>query len=208
MKNGELEEKDVNAIFNAMDELIEDARSAKGPDLHPLLRDRIILRLVYSAGLRISEILEIDADSWNEPLNHGEDNSTTATIDIRRSDRILKIKISDNMLIEMIKEYVRDVRPQFLMEAHAFETAMFLSQHGRPLTNSSIINRMKRVLERAGLGGQGVTLHKLRYAGIIARFANMDEEKAAYLCGDHGLQNIDRFLYFPPLDTPDTPDGD
>ena len=185
MNHEGLTEKDVDAIFNTMDALIEDARATKGPELHPLLRDRIILRLMYSAGLRILEILEIEADSWREPAHHGEDNSTTATVDIRQSGRILKIRISDNMLIEMLKEYIRDIRPELMKKALPGESAMFLSLHGKRLTISLIMNRMRHVLERAGLGGQGITLHKLRQAGIIARLANMDEGKAAYPRGHH-----------------------
>jgi site-specific recombinase XerD len=203
MNHEGLEEKDVNAIFNTIDELIENARTANEATLNPLLRDRIILRLTYLAGLRVSEILAIDIDAWSEPSNREDGNYTAATIDIQRSRRILKIKISDSLLIEMLREYIRDSRPQLLIEAIPGETAMFLSLHGRRLTISAILHRMNRVLERAGLGGLGITIHRLRYAGVMAKIVNIDEENGAHLRGYSSTGTIDRFLDLLPLDSID-----
>lgn len=207
MNYGGLEENDVDVIFNTIDALIEDACATNEATLNPLLRDRIILRLMYLAGLRVSEILAIDADSWSEPSSHGAGNSTAATIDIWRSSRFLKIKISDTILIEMLREYIRDVRPQLLTEALPGEPALFLSLHGKRLTMSSVRHRMNRVLERAGLDGLGITIHKLRYAGVMAKIVNIDEENGAHLRGESSLQNIDRFLDLLPLDAADTPNS-
>ncbi len=116
-------------------EILEILKAASGDDLLGL-RDKAILELLYSVGLRNSELRSIelsDIDFNNELIRiHGKGGK----------ERINPI---GRVALDYIQEYISRSRPYLLHRNHPTDV-LFLSKRGKPLSIDSlpdIINRCK-----------------------------------------------------------------
>ena len=122
----------------------------KGGDLTKI-RDRAILNLLYSAGLRVSEAADLKLYALS--LQSG-------SLTVRGKgdkDRVVPIGQS---CVDLLKDYL-EIRPILLDGASRDE--IFVNKNGRKMTRQSIWSLVKVYAKMAGLGDK-VTPHTFRHS--------------------------------------------
>lgn len=114
------------------------------------IRDRAMLEVFYSTGLRRFELCRLDLADYQ---------AERRTLTVRRGkghkDRVVPIGAR---AIAWVERYLREVRPRLCLDTR--ETAMFLTGYGGPF-NPDVVSRMVRDwLESLGLKG---SCHLLRH---------------------------------------------
>jgi len=122
-------------------------------DMHSLqgFRDRVIIELVYTAGLRIGEVLLLDVadiDLRNDVITVRRGKGNKA--------RLVPLLESAKFLL---KEYISQVRPYLL--AGVQDDCLMVNRDGRRLKVNTIIARIREYGSRAGVR---VTSHMFRHA--------------------------------------------
>ena len=131
-------------------------------------RDRALLELLYSSGLRISEALELDRQDLSL------DNASVRVIG--KGDRERLVPVGD-VAIAALERYLREVRPAWLALAATRPAGpaprgrrsdtrggpVFLSSRGRRLGRMDAWRIIRRAAVLAGLTGT-VTPHTLRHS--------------------------------------------
>ena len=125
------------------------------PDIKdPLgIRDRTILELFYSTGLRRTELANLEQTDLNRDRQ---------TLQIRqgkgRKDRVLPI---GNRVLVWLENYLETVRPLLALEPG--EKALFLTSYGEPF-NPDVLSRMvSKFIKTADIGRPG-SCHLLRHS--------------------------------------------
>ncbi len=116
------------------------------------LRDRAILELFYSSGLRLSELVDLDLTDINLA-----DELVTVTGKGQKT-RTLPV---GSFAIKALQQWL-NVRTDISVQANA-TSAIFLSQQGKRLAQRSIQARLKKYSLQQGLG-QTVHPHMLRHS--------------------------------------------
>ena len=130
----------------------ETARLLNTPDTSDIygLRDKAILEVLYSCGVRLAEIHGIDLDDINFPgreiLVRGKGS---------KERWVLFGQPTENAL----QEYLRESRPKLLDSP---TQALFLNRYGQRLSRRSYENLVRRYSAGAGLR-DGVHTHTLRH---------------------------------------------
>ncbi len=135
------------------------------------LRDRAILELLYASGLRVSELVSLDAD-------HLDLDGKTVSCK-GRGDKQRMIPVSDRAA-EALAEYVRRGRP--VLANRAEETALFVNPRGERLTRQGLWLIIKEYVKEAEIPVQ-VTPHTLRHSFAVH-----------LLTGGADLQNVQHLL--------------
>lgn len=117
------------------------------------LRDRAILEVFYSTGIRRSELVN---------LKLHDISLSRKTLYVRNGkggkDRLLPI---GERACEWIRQYLEQGRSQLLLDIN--EQTLFLSDYGEPFPDSKLGDRVKRYMKNAGLNVPG-SCHLLRHA--------------------------------------------
>ena len=113
-------------------------------------RDRAILELFYSSGLRLAELHGLDCDAFESDLS-----------EVRVTGK------GSRQRIVPVGRKAREALRAWLLErgnhADAGETALFVSSRGRRLSRTSIGTRLAHWARRAGIGVK-VHPHRLRHS--------------------------------------------
>lgn len=127
-------------------------------------RDFCILTLFLNCGMRLSELCglnlsDIRADGSMRILGKGN------------KERIVYL----NQACTDALDAYRKVRPQEGLRG-ADREALFISREHRRISNKTVQHIVKSYLEKAGLGGQGFSTHKLRHtaATLMYQHGNVD----------------------------------
>jgi site-specific recombinase XerD len=161
----------ITILFDAIDEAIREAGRFGSKNFRPLQRDKAMFFTVYAAGTRASETLGINLGSFY-PNPHFPEFEEFGTISVwgkganGSGPKHRMVPVTHALLPEVLRWYIKNVRPFFLKNADANETALFLSERGTRLKISSFENRFQRVLDLAGLGAEGFTPHCLRHSSV------------------------------------------
>jgi len=125
------------------------------PDvMDPLgLRDRCMLELFYSTGIRRSELTNLEFTDLNQERN---------TLQVRQGknhkDRVVPV---GSRALNWLIRYLDEVRPRLLLGSH--EKALFLTSYGEPF-NPDVISRMvSKFIKQAEIGKAG-SCHILRHS--------------------------------------------
>ena len=133
-----------------MDLLLNSPRDHGGP---LALRDIALLEVLYSSGLRATEICLIGMDEFNSTLGvliiHGKGSK----------DRIVPV---GEPAIEAIKDYKKNLRVQLDRRDGKSKSRLFLSRTGKPLHRVAIWQIVQRHARAAGL--RDVHPHILRHS--------------------------------------------
>ncbi len=138
-------------------ERLLDAASGSLPDEPVRIRDRALLELLYAAGLRISEALNLDADDLS--LAGGFVRV------IGKGDRERLVPVGE-VALDWLDRYFAAVRPGWLALHHVEPVhggPVFLSAHGRRLGRQQAWAIVRRAASDAGLP-ERVTPHTLRHS--------------------------------------------
>ncbi len=122
-------------------------------DQPPGLRDRAILETMYSAGLRVSELVG---------LSDGDLDFEAGVVRVRGKGRRERLAPIGSYAARALKRWLR-VRRLSAREASGPETPVFVNRFGRRLTTRSIGRMLEKYLRRTGLDGR-TTPHSLRHS--------------------------------------------
>jgi site-specific recombinase XerD len=115
------------------------------------LRDRAMLELAYSSGLRAEELVRLTIDSLDFDAEH---------VRIEGKGSKTRLVPVGEPALRALQRYVERARPAL---AHDQEPALLLSKSGRPLSTSDVRRRLRIWSARAGLGS-AVHPHALRHS--------------------------------------------
>jgi integrase/recombinase XerC len=123
------------------------------PDAANLLgsRDKAILETIYSAGLRIGELVALDLEDLDE---------FSAAVRVRGKGRKERIVPLGGKALEAIHAYLGLRQRESLTAAHG---ALFVNRHGRRLTDRSIRRKLDKYLQMAGIDAPA-SPHTLRHS--------------------------------------------
>ena len=135
-----LSEEEVDALLSA-----PDLSTPSG------LRDKAMLETMYSSGLRVSELLN---------LEKGQVNLSKGVITVfGKGAKERKVPIAD-YAIEYIKEYIKEVRNKSEYKGSKY---LFISKKGEPLSRVYFFKQVKKYSELAGIA-TNVSPHTLRHS--------------------------------------------
>lgn len=128
-------------------------RLLAAPDLESPsgIRDKAMLETMYSSGLRVSELLNLEKGQVNM--------SKGVIIVFGKGAKERKVPLSD-YAIEYIKKYVTEVRNKSEFKGSKY---LFLSKKGEPLSRVYFFKQVKKYSELAGIKTQ-VSPHTLRHS--------------------------------------------
>jgi len=118
-------------------------------------RDKAVLEVVYSTGIRIGELFRLkvsDFDHKNQTLFVKEGKGG--------KDRVLPLPL---ITVGYLKEYVERVRPKFVKALKHDKGILFLNYTGTPFSLGSMTNLFKRTTKAAGID-KHVTAMVLRHS--------------------------------------------
>ena len=133
-------------------------------DIHKLLaappdtdwagrRDRAILETLYSAGIRVSELVGLDV--LDVELNDG-------VITVRGKGKKERLALLGPETVQCVSKWLDD-RKDLLERTHKDTTAVFLNNHGGRLTTRSVGRMLSKHLRKAGLDPR-TSPHTLRHS--------------------------------------------
>lgn len=129
------------------------------PDIHSYLglRDRAIMELFYSSGLRVSELTS---------LNRGDIETKNLLIKLKGKGKKERIVPITPNAAEWIHTYLHHPERQIKTDEHLAEVdpqAVFLNKLGQRLSARSVDRNFEVYLKRSGLAGKA-TPHTLRHS--------------------------------------------
>jgi len=116
------------------------------------LRDRAMLELAYSCGLRCEEIVNLDVDSFDF------ETEQLRVLGKGSKERLLP---AGEPAQRALRRYLE--RGRHALATNPRETALFLSKSGRRLSNSDVTRRLALWVREAALAA-GVSPHALRHS--------------------------------------------
>jgi integrase/recombinase XerD len=140
---------------------IEKVLKQPNPDTPLGLRDKAILEVLYSSGVRNTELRQLtiyDADTINQELK--------INIGKGKKDRVVPV---GQIACKYIDEYLKNSRPKILeyakdvLKRNADETnVLFLSKGGKMITAANLIAMTKKYIRRAKVE-KHITPHSFRH---------------------------------------------
>jgi integrase/recombinase XerD len=116
------------------------------------IRDRAILELFYSTGIRRSEMVRLDVSDLNR-----EKRLLRIRQGKGRKDRVVPVGLR---CLRWVEKYLEDVRP--LLMVRADERALFLSGYGEPFSPDVLGRKVVEYIAKAEIGRRGGA-HLLRH---------------------------------------------
>jgi integrase/recombinase XerC/integrase/recombinase XerD len=116
------------------------------------LRDRAMLELAYSCGLRCEEIVNLDLGALDY------ESEQVRVLGKGGRERLLPVGEPARRALERY-----EARGRHVLATDPAERALFLSKNGRRLSNSDVTRRLGLWVREAALAG-GVSPHSLRHS--------------------------------------------
>lgn len=144
-------------------------------------RDRTIMELFYSSGLRVSELAALDRQDFDY------ENLTVKLRGKGKKERIIPITKNAADWIKTYIEHPDRFRDSDIHAAEVDPRAIFLNKHGTRLTTRSVDRKFDHYLNQSGLAGK-VTPHTLRHTIATHWLENgMDLKTIQVLLGHSSL---------------------
>jgi len=153
------------------------------PDIHTYLgfRDRAIMELFYSSGLRVSELVA---------LNRSDIDFNALSMKIRGKGKKERIVPLTKNAAEWISAYLKHPERERQVDGHLPQSdpdAIFLNRLGTRLTTRSVARKFDHYLQTSGLAGK-ITPHVLRHSIATHWLENdMDLKTIQFLLGHQSL---------------------
>jgi len=116
-------------------------------------RDRALLEIMYSCGLRISETIGLDVSDLNF------ETATLRAYGKGSKERIVPV---GSQAVQAVQHYLSRSRPLLVKERQ--EDALLVNARGRRLTRQGVYKVFRGYLTKTGLEKEGVTPHTLRHS--------------------------------------------
>jgi len=121
-------------------------------------RDYAIITLFLNCGLRLSELCGLNINSITS-------DRRLRVIGKRNKERVVYL---NDACISAIDEYLKARPVDGVPKEH--KDALFLSRLKRRISNKMVQYIVKKYLEKAGLGGEGLSVHKLRHTAATLMY--------------------------------------
>lgn len=115
-------------------------------------RDYTLFELIYSSGMRISEAVSLNVNSWRE------EEKAISVIGKRDKERIVFV---GDIASDALSVYIKEVRPNLLSKKNLKENALFLNRRGERMTRQAAHLRFQKCAKIMGLDA---TIHTLRHS--------------------------------------------
>ncbi len=115
-------------------------------------RNRCILEMLYSTGLRISELVSLKLSNVNL------EECLVKVMGKGKKERIVPL---NDVTVEYIDRYIKEVRPNMLKGVTT--DSLFLNNHGKGLTRQAVFKMIKKRAEEVGLL-KNISPHTLRHS--------------------------------------------
>ena len=140
-------------------------------------RDYCIITLFLNCGMRLSELCSLNITDFKD------DNSLKIT-GKGNKERIIYL---NDACVSAIKAYLPYRNTDGV--SYTDKNALFISRNKRRLSNKSVQHIVYQRLEQAGLGGTGMSVHKLRHtaATLMYQHGNVDIRVLKDLLGHKNL---------------------
>lgn len=167
----------ISLSYDQVKKLIEQ------PDTTEYLgfRDRVIMELFYSSGLRVSELVA---------LNRNDFDVKSLLIKLRGKGKKERIVPITKNAAEWITAYLEHPERHLDMDGHSAQIdsdAVFLNKHGTRLTSRSVDRNFDKYLKSSGLANK-VTPHTIRHTIATHWLENgMDLKTVQVLLGHRSL---------------------
>ncbi len=145
----------------SLEDSLELLAAVDGPNKE---RDYCILTLFLNCGMRLSELCGLN-------LSDIRADGTLRLLGKGNKERIVYI---NDACADAIRAYL-SVRPNDAIN-YADRNALFISRNKKRISNKTVQHIVKSYLEKAGLGDQGYSTHKLRHtaATLMYQHGNVD----------------------------------
>ena len=142
---------------------------------------RVLLTLLLFAGLRRSEVAAI----------------TLGDIDLKNAQLLVRGKGAKQRVVPLAPLVVEAIREYLPCRPQTESQHLFVSRVGGRSIHARVAGRMlQRVLEKAGLGQDGITPHRLRHTFATHLIRNgVDVRTVQELLGHADLQTTSRYLH-------------
>ncbi len=146
-------------------------------------RDYCILTLFLNCGMRLSELVAINLSDFS-------DNNTLTVLG--KGDKERTIYLNEACLVA-VKSYMA-VRP---VDGVKDRDALFISSQKRRISPKTIQKMVEDYLEKAGLGGMGFSVHKLRHtaATLMYQHGNVDVLLLKEILGHENLATTEIYTH-------------
>lgn len=128
---------------------------AAGDDVPLGVRDRAMLEVLYGAGLRVSELVQLVLGAVDRRAG------LLRVLGKGRKERIVPL---GEPALESLDAYLERGRPLLLRAATRSVDAVFLSRRGAAMTRQNFFQRLRGIARRAGIPQDRVSPHVLRHA--------------------------------------------
>jgi integrase/recombinase XerD len=136
-------------------EEVERLLSQPDPKTTLGMRDRAMLELLYSTGLRVSELVSLRVNDLDSKLG------CVRCIGKGDKERIVPV---GRTALAMVEKYLRDARPQLVRQGRAVNSAtLFVNRRGGSLSRVGVWKILSAYGRRAGLR-VALTPHMLRHS--------------------------------------------
>ena len=132
--------------------------AAKRVDEPITLRDYLLIELLYSTGARVSEVIGINLNDFNQSQVGNDEISTIKLKGKGGKERIVPL---GSFAKQALDDYLVRIRPALLKKSN--ENALFLNVRGNRLSRVSAWEIVKSAARRAGLDTR-VTPHVFRHS--------------------------------------------
>lgn len=145
-------------------------------------RDYCIITLFLNCGLRLAELVSIN-------INAVREDNTMKIIGKGDKERIVYL---NDACVKAIENYMT-VRP---VDGVKDKDALFISRNMRRINPRTVQNIVKKFLEKAGLDGQGYSVHKLRHtaATLMYQYGDVDILLIKEILGHENLSTTEIYL--------------
>ncbi len=145
--------------YLTLENSLELLNSVDGPNKE---RDYCILTLFLNCGMRLSELCGLN-------ISDIRSDGTMRLLGKGNKERVVYLNDACKSAIE---EYMK-VRPNNYI-VFSDRNALFISRNKKRISNKTVQHIVKTYLEKAGLGGQGFSTHKLRHTAATLMYQHGD----------------------------------
>ena len=165
-----LNEKEIEKLLEC-----PDINSALG------LRDKAMIETLYSCGLRVSELIDLE-------LIHV--NARQGVMKVLGKGQKERLVPMGEKLINIMDAYLNDSRPKLLNRN--ISDYFFISSRGSKMTRQSFWHRIKFYSDKAGLNKKNISPHVLRHAFATHLLNNGADLRVVQLLLGHSDLNTTR----------------
>jgi len=117
-------------------------------------RDRLIVELLYGAGLRVSELVGLRIEHYRRD---------EAVLQVHGKGGKVRFVPLPSDTTAQLESYLQVARPQLAKSASAF---LILGDRGQPLSRQGVFNRIRKFAQETGIG-QSAGPHTLRHSYAV-----------------------------------------